>query len=310
MLRNPNYRRGSSCTFALPRLDCPYYDIDSHGCAICLPTTSLCSSQIVAWVIRSPLIVVRKSLLSHATTAQYHFPEIQASHSGATIPRMGEKKQPPSDWTIEIGKARFNELKSQERFWQLVALSRAVNALRFVQMPLRSHEAESDSLHATRTRFNSFFFTCSLLYEALKLAGRMRKHFHQTPEFDQLHRILKDPAATKFKESNLNRIRNQLTFHFFEREVGAQLVKSDFNPRFVIGQGDTNADVYYELADACALGAFSGFQLSQPGAVEQFATQAQIATDLAVRFVDAAENFLNATLKADGWKLVEKTHQS
>jgi hypothetical protein len=219
---------------------------------------------------------------------------------------MAEEKESPNDWTIEIDKPRFNELKSQERFWQLVALSRAVNALRFVQMPLRTHEAESDSLHATRTRFNSFFFTCSLLYEALHLAGRMRKHFHQTPEFDQLHKILKDPAATKFKQTNLNPLRNQLTFHFFEDAVGAQLVKSDLAPRFVIGQGDTNADVYYELADACALGAFSGCQLNQPGAVEQFATQAQIATDLAVRFVDAAEDFLAKTLIADGWQLTKK----
>ena len=70
-------------------------------------------------------------------------------------------------WTIEIDKVRFDELKSEERFWQLVALSRAANTLRFVQAALLAHPENSDSLQAKRTKFNSFFFTCALLYEAI-----------------------------------------------------------------------------------------------------------------------------------------------
>lgn len=213
----------------------------------------------------------------------------------------------PRPWTIEIDKARFGKLKSDERFWQLVALSRAVNALRFVHVALLAHtEEESDSLHATRTRFNSFFFTCALLYEALLLVERMCKHFREAPEFVPLHEILKDPIATELRNSNLNPLRNQLAFHFFEDEVGEQLNKSDVNPRFVIGHGETNADVYYEIADVCALGAFSGLQLNQPEALEKFTKLAQTATDVAVRFVDAAETFIAKTLIADGWDLREQ----
>ena len=170
-------------------------------------------------------------------------------------------------WTIEIDKGRFDKLKSEERFWQLVALSRAVNTLRFVQAALLAHPEESDSLQVKRTKFNSFFFTCALLYEALQLVERMCKYFRQVPEFGPLHDILKDPTATDLRNSNLNPLRNQLTFHFFENEIGAQLIKNDVNPRFVTGHGETNADVYYELADVCTLGAFSGLQLNQPGAV-------------------------------------------
>lgn len=103
-------------------------------------------------------------------------------------------------WTIEIDKTGFDKLKSDEKFWQLVALSRAVNALRFVQVALLAHSEESDSLHATRTRFNSFFFTCALLYEALRLVERMCKHFHQTPEFAPLHEILKEPRGDRIEK--------------------------------------------------------------------------------------------------------------
>jgi hypothetical protein len=48
-------------------------------------------------------------------------------------------------WAIEIDKGSFNKLKSDERFWQLVALSRAVNALRFVQVAItarNTHEVQ------------------------------------------------------------------------------------------------------------------------------------------------------------------------
>ncbi|HKM48580.1 MAG TPA: hypothetical protein VJX69_13390 [Terriglobales bacterium] len=208
-------------------------------------------------------------------------------------------------WTIEIDKARFDKLKSEERFWQLVALARAVNTMRFVQTALLAQAEESDSLQAKRTKFNSFFFTCALLYEAIRLVERMGKYFHQVPAFGPLHEILKDPTATELRNSNLNPLRNQLTFHFFEKEIGAQLIKNDANPRFVTGQGETNADVYYELADVCTLEAFSGLQLNQPGATGKFGEQAKTATDLAVRFVEAAENLMNKVLIADGWELRE-----
>jgi hypothetical protein len=209
-------------------------------------------------------------------------------------------------WTIEIDKARFDELKSDARFWQLVALSRAVNTLRFVQAALLAHPEESDSLQAKRTKFNSFFFTCALLFEVLLLVERMCKYFRLDPAFSPLHEILKDPTATELRNSNLSPLRNQLTFHFLENEIGEQLVKNDVNPRFVTGQGVTNEDVYYELADVCTLGAFSGLQLNQADAVEQFGKQAQTATELAVRFVKAAEEFINKVLLADGWKLREQ----
>ena len=213
----------------------------------------------------------------------------------------------PKSWKIKVDKSRFETLKSEERFCQLVALSRAVNAMRFVQSALEAHREEDGSPQALRNKFNSFFFTCSLLYEALLLVQRLPKNFRQCPEFLPLHQILRDKTATALKDSNLNPLRNQLTFHFLENEVKSQLSKQNgLTPVFAIGGGDTNADVYFELADACTLGTFSGLQLGQPGAEEQFGELAQRVTDLAVRFMDAADNFINKTLLSDGWELEEQ----
>jgi hypothetical protein len=208
-----------------------------------------------------------------------------------------------SHWHLEIDKQRFDKLKTQERFWQLVALSRAVNALRFVHAALEAHQHEEDSLRASRTRFNSFFFTCALLYEALLLVQRMGKHYRDFPAFSNLQEILKDPLAKRLRESSLAPLRNQLTFHFLEEEVGAQLNKTDMMPRFVSGQGETNADIYYELADACALAAFSEVPLDAPSAEESLGKQIAAATDLAIRFVNASEEFIVEALNTTGWEM-------
>jgi hypothetical protein len=117
-------------------------------------------------------------------------------------------------WHIDTDKARFDKLKTQESFWQLVALARAVNALRFVHVSLLGHETDEETLKATRTRFNSFFFNCALLYEALLLVERLSKYYRDYSAFENLRAILKDPVATELRQSNLASLRNRLALHW------------------------------------------------------------------------------------------------
>jgi hypothetical protein len=131
----------------------------------------------------------------------------------------------------------------------------------------------------------------------------MGKHYRDFPAFLKLRKILRDPLARRLRESSLAPLRNQLTFHFLEEEIGAQLAKTEMLARFVSGQGDTNAGVYYELADACALGAFSEVPLDAPDALERLGKQIAAATDLALRFVNASEEFIVEALKAGGWEM-------
>jgi hypothetical protein len=77
------------------------------------------------------------------------------------------------------------------------------------------------------------------------------------------------------------------------------------SPRFASGQDDTNMNVYYELGDLCTMWAFSGLQLNDPGALEKYEEQISMTTNLSVKFMDAAEKFIAAVLKADGWEMKE-----
>jgi len=61
--------------------------------------------------------------------------------------------------------------------------------------------------------------------------------------------------------------------------------------------------VYYELADVCTLGAFAGFSLDEPDALERLGKRIADATNLADRFMNAAEEFIVAVLNAEGWEM-------
>src|SRR5208337_2770295 len=205
------------------------FSIQRHCSSRNSPETSVWVASIAPAYHHQP---TRAPLPAGLQTRSGALCEVDCCDTIACLQKRGRKMPNGTKrWTIEIDKARFDKLKSEERFWQLVALARAVNTMRFVQTALLAQAEESDSLQAKRTKFNSFFFTCALLYEAIRLVERMGKYFHQVPAFGPLHEILKDPTATELRNSNLNPLRNQLTFHFFEKEIGAQLIKNDANPR-------------------------------------------------------------------------------
>ncbi len=51
------------------------------------------------------------------------------------------------------------------------------------------------------------------------------------------------------------------------------------------------------------MGAFSGLKLDEPGALVKLGKRIGDATDLAVRFMDAAEKFITAVLEAGAWEM-------
>ena len=74
-----------------------------------------------------------------------------------------ESISPNTRWKFRIDKDAFDKLKVEGSFWQIVALSRAVNSLRFIQTVIGPYRKD-DSPAASLVKYNSFFFTCALLY--------------------------------------------------------------------------------------------------------------------------------------------------
>lgn len=211
---------------------------------------------------------------------------------------------PNTHWRIRIDKSVFDRLKVHESFWCIVALSRLVNAFRFVHSPLEHYQDNSPG--SLRLRYNSFFFNCALFREASLFVQRLHRHYGQFTEFQAMVSILNSHDAKRLLETNLAPVRNSLVFHFDFEEIGTQLQNLQLEePIFLSAMGDTNEQVYYELADLCAIRTFSGstFENTEAGLkiVEDLLKR---TTELTVDFLTKAELFISSVLERDGWKMV------
>jgi hypothetical protein len=209
-------------------------------------------------------------------------------------------------WKISIDKDTFDKLKLEESFWQIVALARAVNSLRFVQTVLEPYH-DDDSPAAVLVRYNSFFFTCALLYEASKTVQYFGKHHRNLRAYKDMMAVINTHAAVNLRDSNLGEIRNKLVFHFGSDEIGIQLAKLNLDePIFVIGKGDANKHVYMELADLCVSNAFAGFAASEkPEDTQRMKDLIKQVTDLALLFMERADDFIVTVLYSSGWGFVK-----
>lgn len=204
-------------------------------------------------------------------------------------------------WKIVTDKADFDNLKTKESFWCLVALGRAVNALFFVHQAIVAHEGDA-SPAAVRARHNSVLFSCGILFESLLLVQNIGKHFSDVPEFRTLSALMNSRDARKILDSDFSRLRNTLVFHFDPAEVGRQLEKLDLTePIFTSAQGRTNGQIYCELSDICAFRTLYG--PSNPGEDAHLAESefTRLASKLIVDFSNLAQDFIQTSLSATGW---------
>lgn len=207
-------------------------------------------------------------------------------------------------WKIVITKEKFDVLKKKEEFWALVALGRAVNELRFIQMPLLHHENDN-SPAAMRARYNSLLFSCAVFVESYLLVQKLNKHFGHMPEFQDLAKVTsKSKAAQELLKDSLFDLRNRLVFHFAIDEIGKQLENLELSePIFVSAMGKTNGQVYYELADLCAARAFSKpLPEDDAAALAAIAKRAEAISDLILEFATQAETLIVEILMNEGWQ--------
>jgi len=92
-------------------------------------------------------------------------------------------------------------------------------------------------------------------------------------------------------------------FHFDVDEVGRQLVQLELSdPIFVSAMGKSNGQVYYELADLCAVRTFSGpLPQDEAAALAAVGKRMDAISDLIVEFATQAETLIVEVLMNDGW---------
>jgi hypothetical protein len=205
-------------------------------------------------------------------------------------------------WKINTDRENFEKAKTDEAFWSVVALGRAVNALLFVNQALIDRKGD-DSPAGVRAGFNQTFFAAALLFESRTLVRALGKHFSKVAEFQTLSSIINGTPARKFLDSDIARLRNKLVFHFDPLEIGRQLreLPPSEETVFMSAMGRTNGQVHWELADLCALnslyeGTWRGSD--DPSALDETTrTLGALIKD----FTNAAQYLIVKVLSDSGW---------
>src|SRR5579859_731337 len=134
-----------------------------------------------------------------------------------------KRKEAAKQWEIACEGDDLKKARGDPRFPYIVTLARATNALNLATAILPHIEDVSSPVGA-RDLWNSFFFTCGILYEALQLVKKMNKEFKNDQRFQKgLRTLLKDPRAKRVENPHWAPVRNRAVFHFdpswFEQQL-------------------------------------------------------------------------------------------
>jgi hypothetical protein len=195
-------------------------------------------------------------------------------------------------------------LKKDEKFWQILALSRAVNTLSFAHWSVLPFWKDP-TLQGLRTRNNLFLYTCAALSEGLFLIDKMYLNFNSKPEFAGLQAVLKTKTAKRLRNLHLERVRNHMVFHFLPESFGKAVnIPGESLRSFVRGLGSDQVQRYYDFADVLAVEFFVGRAAYNYEEFYKDLEQLMIGTrQLTADFVSAAENLIKHTLHRWGFQM-------
>jgi hypothetical protein len=211
---------------------------------------------------------------------------------------------PGTTWRVTIDAAAFEKLKTEPSFWALVALARALNALRFVHSPLTG--GIDDSQKSRRARSNAFLFGCSLVYEASLHINELGQYYRHLHEYSAMVGPFNTPESKRLLNTNFGPVRNRTAFHFGADEIGTSLKPLTCRDAiFVSGFGPAPSEIFYDLADTCAMTTFTAAEFDSPEALSQILDPLMQKTfELVTGFIVNAEAFLSKVLEDSGWRWV------
>jgi len=197
----------------------------------------------------------------------------------------------------------LKKCRQDPRFPYLVTLARATNALNLWSAIL-PHIQDVSSPAGARDIWNSFFFTCAILYEALDLTRKMGKAFVNDAQYQNgIRKFLKDPRAKRVEHPSWKPVRNHAVFHFDPNWFSQQLEKADFGECiFVRGEGKSKKGVYYPLADEVALESLVGLPIESEDFEQEMRARAKDTTQFAIEFANEAEMLIGYALREWGFK--------
>ena len=212
---------------------------------------------------------------------------------------MGKALRP---WKFTCSPEQFAALRTDPAFQQLTTLAHVLNVLRFYQSAIPKKRRRTPE--SARQQINAFYFMAATLFEGWKLARRMGRRFRSYATWPAgFGTILADPIFQNLFDKSLTPLRNQVTFHFFEDEIGKRLMEHDPNDLvFATGRGPKSGRVYYELPDFLTLRTFVNTTVGDAELLTRAAPLLGHVGRLATAFLNAGDRLVVEGLSRMGFR--------
>lgn len=169
--------------------------------------------------------------------------------------------RPVQDIHIVALAEEWPAIRDDPRFIELMRLARVANSLSLAYPGLLAPLSDQ-SPRARRDRFAAFFHAAALLKEGLPIAEGLGRWYRDHPQYrNGFTAIFRDPVAQVLRSHFLDRVRNELVFHFDRDPIITGLSRLP-GGEVIIGSypesGPKYGDVYFDIADDAVLGYLFG----------------------------------------------------
>ena len=207
---------------------------------------------------------------------------------------------------VRIPKEEIQLLKKSPKFLLLLRLCRYQNQLFFCYQSFLDYGLDTSPI-GIRQRFNAMWFSCGVLYEAIKIVPNLGKEFRHFPSYQNgFASFLKDPTVTMLRTKILNKMRNSLVFHVDEdamQEVSTGLNLSSYEFLAVCG-GDRSRQ-FYSLADELVINAFVESNHTEATELDSFYALMEKLMMVMTHFSHCADHLIQEYIERKGWKFEE-----
>lgn len=207
------------------------------------------------------------------------------------------------DTAIFASAATWTTLRQSPAFVELVRLARVVNSLTLSYPPLLG-SLEDQSPRARRERFAATLNAAALLHEGLHTGQGLAQHFRDLPQYkEEFAAIFADSEVRHFRSDVLDKIRDELVFHFDRDSLTAGLSHfPDGETMIAVTAGTewSHGETYFEIADDALLGYLFGDAPDEAEYQRRVAELIERTTDLFNRFTRAAHRLIPAALRQMG----------
>lgn len=207
------------------------------------------------------------------------------------------------DTAIFASGATWASLRQNPAFIELVRLARVVNSLTLSYPPLLG-SLEDQSPRARRERFAAMLNAGALLHEGLHTAQGLGQHFRELSQYkEEFAGMFSDPEVRQFRADVLDKIRDELVFHFDRDSLAEGLSHfSDGETMITVTAGTewSFGETYFELADDALLAYLFGDAPDEKEYQRRVADLIERTTELFNRFTRAAHRLIPAALRQMG----------